>query len=337
MKKNPTVYLNSSQSNSLKQWSALCITLLCLLGVILLGVGLGSVPISLAEVVQALFRRGEELNQTIVWDLRLPRVLLGVLVGAALGVAGSLMQGMLRNGLADPFLLGISAGAGLAAVVPLVRGFMLSWVPLIAWGGAIGTTALVYALSWSANGISIPRLILSGVAVSAFFGSLTSMLLLFADERVQVALNWLVGSLNGRGWDEVNVVAVYIGIGILLSISLAKFLNLLSLGDELAVSLGVSLKWMRLGIGLTSAGLTAAAVSVSGLIGFVGLVVPHLARLLVGKDYLWVVPMSGLVGALLLTGADTLARLGSVELPVGTVTALIGAPFFVWLLAKRSS
>ncbi|PLS68473.1 MAG: iron ABC transporter [Cyanobacteria bacterium M5B4] len=319
----------------MKQWFIALCTIALLLLVMTIAISLGSVPIPLAEVLQALFKQGEELNQTIVWDLRLPRVLLAVLVGASLGISGSLMQGMLRNGLADPYLLGISAGAGLAAVIPLIRGIGLNLIPLIAWLGAIGTTLLVYALSWSANGLSVQRLILSGVAVSAFLGSLTSMLLLLADDRVQVALNWLIGSLNGRGWDEVNTIGVYVTIGILISISLAKFLNLLSLGDEMAVSLGVSLKWLRLGIGLTSAGLTATAVSVSGLIGFVGLVVPHLARLLVGQDYLRVLPMSGLIGALLLTSADTLARLGSIELPVGAVTALIGAPFFTWLLSKR--
>lgn len=319
----------------MKQWFIALCTIALLLLAMTIAISLGSVPIPLAEVLQALFKQGEELNQTIVWDLRLPRVLLAVLVGASLGISGSLMQGMLRNGLADPYLLGISAGAGLAAVIPLIRGIGLNLIPLIAWLGAIGTTLLVYALSWSANGLSVQRLILSGVAVSAFLGSLTSMLLLLADDRVQVALNWLIGSLNGRGWDEVNTIGVYVTIGILISISLAKFLNLLSLGDEMAVSLGVSLKWLRLGIGLTSAGLTAAAVSVSGLIGFVGLVVPHLARLLVGQDYLRVLPMSGLIGALLLTSADTLARLGSIELPVGAVTALIGAPFFTWLLSKR--
>lgn len=307
----------------MKQWFIALCTIALLLLVMTIAISLGSVPIPLAEVLQALFKQGEELNQTIVWDLRLPRVLLAVLVGASLGISGSLMQGMLRNGLADPYLLGISAGAGLAAVIPLIRGIGLNLIPLIAWLGAIGTTLLVYALSWSANGLSVQRLILSGVAVSAFLGSLTSMLLLLADDRVQVALNWLIGSLNGRGWDEVNTIGVYVTIGILISISLAKFLNLLSLGDEMAVSLGVSLKWLRLGIGLTSAGLTATAVSVSGLIGFVGLVVPHLARLLVGQDYLRVLPMSGLIGALLLTSADTLARLGSIELPVGAVTALL--------------
>jgi iron complex transport system permease protein len=321
----------------MKQWLIFTTVILSLIAIIVFAITLGSVPISLAEVIQALVRQGEELNQTIVWDLRLPRIVLGVLVGASLGISGALMQGILRNGLADPFLLGISAGAGLAAVIPIIRGISLDLIPLVAWLGAIASTLLVYSLSWSASGISIQRLILSGVAVSSFLGSLTSILLLLADDRVQIALNWLIGSLNGRSWDEVNRIYIYVTFGILVAIALAKFLNVLSLGDEMAISLGLSLKWIRLGIGLTAAALTATAVSVSGLIGFVGLVVPHLARLLVGKDYLLVLPMSGLVGALLLTGADTVARLGRVELPVGAVTALIGAPFFVWLLSKRQS
>lgn len=301
----------------MKQWFIALVTIVLLALVMVLAIGLGPVPMTLSEVLQALLRQGEDLNQTILWDLRLPRVLLAVLVGATLGISGSLMQGMLRNGLADPFLLGISAGAGIAAVIPLIRGVNLNLIPLFAWLGAIGTTLLVYALAWTVNGLSIQRLILSGVAVSAFLGSLTSILLLLADDRV-------------------NTIGFYVITGILVAISLAKFLNLLSMGDEIAISLGISLKWIQLGIGLTSAALTATAVSVSGLIGFVGLVVPHLARLLVGNDYLWVLPMSGLIGALLLTTADTLARSGTIELPVGAVTALIGAPFFAWLLSNRT-
>jgi len=218
----------------MKQWLIFTTVILSLIAIIVFAITLGSVPISLAEVIQALVRQGEELNQTIVWDLRLPRIVLGVLVGASLGISGALMQGILRNGLADPFLLGISAGAGLAAVIPIIRGISLDLIPLVAWLGAIASTLLVYSLSWSASGISIQRLILSGVAVSSFLGSLTSILLLLADDRVQIALNWLIGSLNGRSWDEVNRIYIYVTFGILVAIALAKFLNVLSLGFEIS-------------------------------------------------------------------------------------------------------
>ena len=308
---------------------------LALLATVAISLSLGSVHLSIPELGQALLHKGEPINQTILWDLRLPRTLAAMLVGAALGMAGALLQGMLRNGLADPFLLGISAGAGLAAVVLLTLGLLVFWVPLAAWLGAIITTIVVYGLARTPGGISVQRLILGGVAVSAFFGSITSLLLLLSDERVQVALNWLVGSLNGKGWVEVKAVGLYIVVGLVVGCSLARPLNLLSLGDEMAMGLGVSLKRSRLLIGGVAALLAAGAVSISGLIGFVGLVVPHIIRLLVGTNYNWVLPLSAIGGALLMTFADILARLGTVELPVGVVTSLIGAPFFGWLLYKK--
>ncbi|WP_333424454.1 iron ABC transporter permease, partial [Microcoleus sp. herbarium8] len=303
---------------------------------IAISLSLGAVPLSFQEIWLALLRQGNPINQTILWDLRLPRTLAAMLVGAALGMSGALLQGMLRNGLADPFLLGISAGAGLAAVALLTLGLFIVWVPLAAWLGAILTTLAVYFLARTPSGISVQRLILGGVALSAFFGSISSMLLLFSDDRVQVALNWLIGSLNGRGWLEVKVVGLYICVGLIAGCLLARPLNLLSLGDELAVGLGVSLARSRLLIGGVAALLAAGAVSISGLIGFVGLVVPHIVRLLVGTNHYWVLPLSAIVGALLMTVADLIARLGSVELPVGVVTSVIGAPFFGFLLYRRS-
>lgn len=307
-----------------------------LLGMMIFSISIGTVPLSGEELWQALLKQGDQINQTIVWDLRLPRTLAGMLVGSALGISGALLQGMLRNGLADPFLLGISAGAGLSAVALFALGAMLSLIPVAAWIGAIGTTSLVYFMAWTGRGISIQRLILSGVAVSAFFGSISSVLLLFSDERIQVALNWLIGSLNGRGWQEVQNVFPYVVIGLVAGCILARSLNILALGDEVAVSLGISLKWTRVSIGVISALLTATAVSISGLIGFVGLVVPHVARLLVGTDYRWILPLSALGGGLLMISADLIARLGSVELPVGAITALLGAPFFAFLLYRNS-
>jgi len=306
-----------------------------LLGAIALSISFGTVQLSAMELWQALLKQGDPTNQTILWDLRLPRTLAALLVGSALGTAGALLQGLLRNSLADPFLLGISAGAGLSAVALFAVGAWLSLIPMAAWIGAIATTTLVYAMAWTKAGISIPKLILSGVAVSAFFGSISSVLLLFSDERIQVALNWLIGSLNGRGWAEVNSVFPYVLGGLLAGCGLAQSLNILALGEEMAVSLGISLKWTKVAIGAVSALLTATAVSISGLIGFVGLVVPHVARLMVGGDYRWVLPVSALVGGLLLVTADMVCRLGSVELPVGAVTALLGAPFFAYLLHRQ--
>ncbi|MEG3847792.1 iron ABC transporter permease [Microcoleus sp. herbarium19] len=309
-----------------------------LLATIALSLSFGAVPMSAAQLWQAFLHRGDAVNQTIFWELRLPRIVASLTVGAALGMSGALLQGLLRNGLADPFVLGISAGAGLVAIAMLTLGVLQSWVPLAAWIGAILTSMLVYFLGRTKTGISVERLILAGVAVSSLFGSIqTTLLLLAEDSRVQAALNWLIGSLNGRGWSDVQVVAPYILVALLLGCFMARGLNLLALGDDLAVSLGVSLVRSRLAIGGIATLLAASAVSIGGLIGFVGLVVPHGVRLLVGNDYRFVLPMSAIGGAWVLTFADFLARLGAVELPVGTVTALLGSPLFVWLLYRRSS
>lgn len=298
----------------------------------------GAVSISLGDVWQALLHQGSPINQTIVWDLRLPRVVAALIVGAALGMSGALLQGMLRNGLATPFLLGISAGAGLVIVVMVTLGLFQAWIPLAAWIGAILTTGFVYTLARTQTGISIERLILGGVAINSLFGAFQTTLLLLTDEgRIQTALNWLVGSLNGRGWSEVTLAGPYISVALLIGVLLARSVNVLNLGDELAVGLGTSLTRSRLLIGGVATLLTAGAVSISGLIGFVGLMVPHGVRLLVGTDYRWVVPLSAIGGAWVLASADLLSRLGAWELPVGTVTALLGAPLFVWLLYRRSA
>lgn len=308
-----------------------------LLLTIILSLVQGAVTLSWWELWQALLHQGNPTNQTIIWELRLPRIIAALLVGSALGMSGALLQGMLRNGLASPFLLGISAGAGLVAVAMVTLGFMQTWVPLAAWVGAILTTAIVYWLARTSGGVSVERLILGGVAVNSLFGAIQSVLLLFAEDgRIQAALNWLIGSLNGRGWAEVTMAAPYIGLALLLGCLLARAVNLLNLGDDLAVGLGVSLVRSRYLIGGVATLLAAGAVSIGGLIGFVGLIVPHGVRLLVGTDYRAVLPLSAVAGAWVLTAADLLSRLGSIELPVGAVTALLGSPVFVWLLTRPS-
>ena len=328
--RSPTADLRS-------QVAATLLAVLLLLTVILALVQ-GSVSISLTDLWNALRHQGLPIHETIVWDLRLPRIVAALTVGAALGMSGALLQGMLRNGLADPFILGISAGAGLVAIAFLTLQVLVPWVPLAAWMGALLTTALVYGLGRGANGIVVERLILGGVAVSSLLGAVQTTLLLLADDgRIQMALNWLIGSLNGRGWSDLRLAFPYIALALLAGCLLARRLNLLNLGDELAVSLGLSLTRSRLLIGGVATLLAAGAVSIAGLIGFVGLVVPHGIRLLVGSDYRWVIPLSALGGAWVLTLADLVARLGAVELPVGAVMALLGSPLFIWLLYRRAT
>lgn len=297
----------------------------------------GAVPLSMNELWQALLRQGDPTKQTIIWDLRLPRITAACIVGAALGMSGALLQGMLRNSLADPFILGISAGAGLIVIVMIVLQLFPIAIPLAAWIGAILTSAIVILLGRAGGGISVERLILGGVAVSSLLGAVQSTLLLLAEDgQIQIALSWLVGSLNGRGWREVTTAGPYIMVALLGGWLLARSVNVLALGDDLAAGLGVSLTRSRLLIGGVATLLAAGAVSISGLIGFVGLVVPHGVRLIVGTDHRFVLPLSALAGAWLLTFADLLSRLGAVELPVGSVTALLGSPLFIWLLYRRS-
>ncbi|MBD2502624.1 FecCD family ABC transporter permease [Anabaena azotica] len=330
--------INAASRNEAKILLATLFLLIFLVLAVGASLSFGAVAITPAQLWLALWRRGEQLNQTILWDLRLPRTIAAILVGAALGMSGALLQGMLRNGLADPFLLGISAGAGLVAIAMISLGVFLAWVPLAAWVGGVLTTVIVYFLAKTGDGISVERLILGGVAVSAMFGAVQSVLLLLSEDgRIQAALNWLIGSLNGRGWTEVTTAGAYIIVALGWGCLLARSLNLLNLGDELAVSLGVSLGRSRIFIGAVATLLAAGAVSIGGLIGFVGLIVPHGIRLLVGTDYRAILPLSALGGAIVMTIADLLSRLGAVELPVGAVTALLGSPLFIWLLYRRQN
>jgi iron complex transport system permease protein len=303
---------------------------------LLLSLSQGAVPLSMEEFWQAFLHQGDPIKQTILWDLRLPRIMAALIVGAALGMSGALLQGMLRNNLADPFILGISAGAGLLVIPMIILQVFPLAIPLAAWLGAIFTSAVVIFLGRSGGGISIERLILGGVAVSSLFGSVQGTLLLLAEDgQLQTALSWLVGSLNGRGWQEVYTAGPYVVVALLGGCLLARSLNVLALGEDLTVGLGVSLVRSRLLIGGVATLLAAGAVSISGLIGFVGLLVPHGVRLIVGTDYRFVLPLSAVGGAWLLVFADLLSRLGAVELPVGSVTALLGSPLFIWLLYRR--
>tara|TARA_B100000963_G_scaffold268868_1_gene237006 strand:+ start:511 stop:1458 length:948 start_codon:yes stop_codon:yes gene_type:complete len=298
----------------------------------------GSVYISIQEIWLAIFQQGEQINQTIIWKLRLPRLLASLLVGSSLGMSGALLQGMLRNGLASPYLLGISAGSGLVIVTIITFGLAQIFIPIASWIGAILTTIIVYFLAKRGNKISIERLILGGVAVSSLFGAIQATLLLQAEDgRIQAALTWLIGSLNARGWDEIKFTWIPILSALSIGILLSRQLNLLSLGEEISMSLGNSLFRSRCLIGAIATLLAASAVAIGGLIGFIGLIVPHFSRLLVGNDYKYVLPFSALIGGLTLSAADLIARLGPIEFPVGIITSLLGAPIFIIILYKRSS
>ncbi|KAF6583966.1 MULTISPECIES: FecCD family ABC transporter permease [Paenibacillus] len=310
-----------------------------LLAVSVYGLAYGSVSIPLQEINQVLLHNDESTYRTILMDLRLPRVLVGLLVGACLAASGALLQGVMKNPLADPGIIGVSAGGGLAAVFTMVMLPQLSYLlPVTAFLGAFLSAIVIYLLAWD-RGASPVKIVLAGVAINALLGALTNGVMVMYSDRVQAVLPWLSGGLNGRSWHHLEFMAPYAIIGLIASLFAIKPANLLLLGDDSAQLLGQRVELQRMLIILLSALLAGTAVSVAGLIGFVGLVVPHVIRLLIGEDYRFLLPLSIVGGGTLVVLADTVARswFDPIELPVGILLAVIGAPFFLILLKKRGN
>lgn len=297
----------------------------------------GTVYISVGDIVRILHSgMGIDVGSQVIWNIRLPRTLVGALVGINLAVAGAILQGVMKNPLADPHIIGVSSGAGLAGIVILIlfpgKEYLITPVAFI---GAMGTALLIYVLAWR-GGIQPVRIILAGVAVSTFLGAGISGLMVFYSDRVHGALMWMIGGLSARSWPHLNIILPYTVVGTLCAYLGAKRLNILMLGDDVARSLGIYVERTRLVLTAVAALLAASAVSVVGLLGFVGLIVPHAARLLVGSDYRFLLPASALLGAAVVTLSDTLARtiFSPIELPVGIIMAFLGAPFFLYLLRR---
>ncbi|MGZ0042927.1 FecCD family ABC transporter permease [Paenibacillus ottowii] len=310
-----------------------------LLAVSVYGLAYGSVSVPLQEINQILLHNNESTYRTILMDLRLPRVLVGLLVGACLAASGALLQGVMKNPLADPGIIGVSAGGGLAAVITMVMLPQLSYLlPVSAFLGAFLSAIVIYLLAWD-RGASPVKIVLAGVAINALLGALTNGVMVMYSDRVQAVLPWLSGGLNGRSWHHLEFMAPYAIIGLIASLFAIKPANLLLLGDDSAQLLGQRVELQRMLIILLSALLAGTAVSVAGLIGFVGLVVPHVIRLLIGEDYRFLLPLSIMGGGTLVVLADTVARswFDPIELPVGILLAVIGAPFFLILLKKRGN
>ena len=311
-----------------------------LLGVgVLAGIGWGSVSLSPEQILAALGGESTDgVARQIVWNLRLPRVLVGLLVGLNLAVAGALLQAIMRNPLASPTIVGVNAGAGLAATIVLVvTPSLVQWLPLAAFAGALGAAAFVYAVSWQpGQGTSPVRMVLAGVAITSMLGAFQTFLMVTFSSRVQSVVLWMSGSLIGRSWADLQMIWPYSLVGLLAAILLIRPLNVLQLGDEAARGLGVRTEGIRLLAMGAAALLAAAAVSVAGLVGFVGLVVPHIMRLWGGHHHAYLIPAAALGGATLVVWADVGARLAvaPAELPVGVLTALIGGPYFVFLLYR---
>jgi iron complex transport system permease protein len=283
----------------------------------------------------------ETRQAMVLWGIRLPRVVLGVLVGAGLSVSGAAMQGLFRNPLADPALVGISSGAALGAVVTIVLGTALpdGWaemagpflLPLAAFAGGALATLLVYRLATSGGRTSVATMLLAGVAINAVAGAGTGLMTFLADDdQLRDLMFWTLGSLGGATWTRLAVVAPLILIGVAVTLPLARPLNALLLGEAEAGHLGIDTQRVKRRVITLAALVVGAATAVSGIIGFIGLVVPHLLRLALGPDHRLLLPGSALLGA------DLLARtvVAPAELPIGIVTALVGGPFFLWLLLR---
>ncbi|SFR12710.1 FecCD family ABC transporter permease [Poseidonocella sedimentorum] len=284
----------------------------------------------------------------ILWDIRAPRTVMGMLVGAALAVSGAVLQGLFRNPLADPGLIGISAGAALGAISAIVLGGLLppalfavagAWlVPLAAFAGGLGATVLLYRLSTRGGQTSIAVMLLAGIALAALAAALSGILIFMAnDAQLRDLTFWQLGSLSGATWAKVFAAAPLILAGLLAAPMLARALNALALGEAAAAHLGIRVQRMKSMAVVSVAAAVGAAVAVSGGIGFIGIVVPHLLRLAMGPDHRFLLPAAALFGASLLLGADMIARVivAPAELPIGIVTAILGGPFFLWLLLRN--
>ncbi len=315
---------------------------------------IGSSPLPPGQVLRALAARllpgllgqgmlADPMAVVIVWDLRLARSLLAGVAGAALGSAGAVMQGLFRNPLADPYALGVSSGASLGAVAAIALGLgsplvAVGATELLAFAGALGSALLVYTIARSSRRQSqTASLLLAGAAVGSFLGALVSLIVTIDSRDLQRVFFWLLGGFGGKSWSDLGAALPFAALSIGLSALLARPLDLLGAGEEAASSLGLEIERTRkLAVAASSLGV-AAAVSAGGIIGFVGLLGPHLARLLVGPGHRRLIPASALTGAALLMVADAIARsvASPLELPVGIVTALVGAPLFLRLLARR--
>ncbi len=328
------------------RWTPLLLSVFLLVAVMVIASGIGSVSITPPEVLRAVWHglSGElsGVSDTIIWEIRLPRILLAALVGASLALAGVAFQGLFRNPLADPYLLGVASGAGFgaslvmafAAAIPLLT---IVGLPLVTFVFALLTVTLVMILARQGHKVPMVSLILAGVVVGSSFTAATSFILLAAREQAAGVLAWLLGSFALASWAKIASVLPFVLIaGVLIMLS-SRALNLIQLGEEQALQLGLPVESFKLGLISVATLATAAAVSVSGIIGFVGLMVPHAVRLAIGPDHRILSPMSAVIGAVFMVLADLFARsiISPAELPIGIITALVGGPFFLYLLRRQ--
>ncbi len=347
---------NKSHAPAAFKWRLPTAAVFCLLAgmlvaAIIFAAGSGFIHIPFWNVIRIMAAKltGSEgmmahldpLAPVVVMDVRLPRILTAALVGGSLAVSGAVFQGILLNPLADPYTLGVSAGAAFGASLALLLNFTLLglWsVPVFAFGGAVATLMAVIYLSASSGELSSGSLILSGIIVAAILSAGVSFIKYLADDAVGIIIFWLMGSFASKTWAEVGLTAVTAAFGLSVFFFFSRDLNLLALGHRSAGSLGVSPRKVSLLLLITASLVSAVCVAVSGIIGFVGLLVPHMVRFVTGPDNRQLIPVSALAGGLLLLSADTVTRaLLPREVPIGVITALIGGPFFCYIYRKRQT
>ena len=327
-------------ATSRARWAGLVVALVAVVVFMAASLAIGSLRIPLGDVIDAFTDRQDTDEHAIVRDLRVPRTLLGLLVGVALGTSGALMQGLTRNPLAEPGILGVNAGASLAVVLAILV-LDITTPSAYVWFALVGaglTWAAVYALGTSGRrGASPTTLALAGAVMAALLVALTSAVLTFDAQTLAQFRYWNVGSIAGRQTEVVTTIAPFVVVGFVVALGAGRWLNALALGDDVAKALGQRLGLVRGGIAVAFILLAGAAVAAAGPILFVGLAMPHMARALVGTDYRWIIPYSGLLGALFLLSGDVLGRVltSPAELEVGVVTAALGAPFFIWLVRRK--
>ncbi len=340
------------KKESKKSISLFLILALLLLFIAVLSVTMGDASISVSQTVEIVWNRilnllggGRDLSgpkEVILLNIRIPRILAAVFAGAGLAGVGCAYQGVFRNSMADPYILGISSGATLGAALAITLGISetvagFGIVTVASFAGALLATFLVYSLAIRRSRISMTSLLLSGVAVSYFLSSLVSLILVFNEEDVAKIVYWTMGSLAGVSYVQLAILIPAVLIGSLLLYANWRELDILSSGEEVAQSLGVETNRLKIRILVYSSLIVAVSVAFTGVIGFVGLMMPHIMRMIVGPSHRRLIPFSMISGAIFLVCADTIARslIDSAELPVGAVTALFGAPYFIWLLARN--
>ena len=320
------------------------VLLLMIFGTFLISLNTGSLSISPSDVIKTLIGQGSKAHEIAIFKLRLPRIVIGILVGTALAISGTILQGVTKNDLADAGILGINSGAALFVVVYIylmngnvydgVSNLTIFTMPIVALSGAIFGAFLIYALAWR-NGINSSRLLLVGIGINiAFTSILTIFQLRFTTQEFNRVMAWTNGSIWGASWKYVIAVLPFILVFTLLTLYKSRYLDALNLGDEVATGLGVEVEKERRKLIVFSVVLAGVATSVAGSIGFLGLVAPHIARKLVGPKHIKLIPTSALVGSVILLIADTIARniIAPMELPVGIVVAVIGVPYFIYLM-----